>query len=584
MKKITFKTLLVAAGLLMGGMGAWADTMNPTVKMTYVDKGNADTSYGEIAAGETAKAGYNKIDGGSVVMAYEKWGCNWITYLQVDASSLPSGATVTGATLTYDQSGSTDSKRATTVGAGYNSSAWSSTMTFNTADKTITKVGTTQSTSTTSSSTFETKSIDITAAFAGDADNIVTILLYETAAAGCYIKNPAVTVTYITGAVAKYDYELNAVDGLGTKIKTLASGNEFEGMSVTAYFPYMFYEGGTLYTTATTPYSATLDKDNLTKNITYTEAASTIVAYMEGEAVSSESDEDANCSNGKWGHVVGGKKATLATLPRGKYTATIYLKANGNRSIVLRDEANADNNTNTISSLPISKSSPAGVYTTDEFDIINTTTIVFTGYTTGENKSNQSADIDYILITKTGELPVSATVGGDGWATFVAPADLDFSGVAGLEAFTATTNGITVELTKVDNVQEGTGVVLKGTAGSYVIPFAVSSSTAKGDLKSGAVADVEDDDAHVYYGLTMIDGKATFAKVATGAIAAGKAYFMLDAAGAREFLTIAGEEATGIETVKAQINNNRYYNLQGVEVAQPTKGLYIVNGKKLLVK
>ncbi|MCR5680353.1 MAG: hypothetical protein K6G08_09135 [Prevotella sp.] len=418
-----------------------------------------------------------------------------------------------------------------------------------------------------------------------EAANVIAFAIYTNTGREQTLKNVQLKLEYSTGAVAKYDYELNAVDGLGTKIKTLASGDEYEGKSATAYFPYMFDEGGTLYTTATTPYSATFDKDNLTKNITYTEAASTIVAYMEGEAVASESGEDANCSNGKWGHVEGNKKATLATLPRGKYTATIYLKANPNRSIVLRDNANEDNNTNTIISLPISKTSPAGVYTTDEFDIINTTTIAFSGYTTGDGKTNQSADIDYIYITKTGELTsVSATVGGDGWATFVAPADLDFSGVAGLEAFTATTGGTTVELTKVDNVQEGTGVVLKGTAGSYDIPFAVSSSTAKGDLKSGAVADVEADAAHVYYGLTMIDGKATFAKVTSGAIAAGKAYFMLDADGAREFLTIAGEEATGIETVKAQINNNRYYNLQGVEVAQPTKGLYIVNGKKLLVK
>ena len=30
--------------------------------------------------------------------------------------------------------------------------------------------------------------------------------------------------------------------------------------------------------------------------------------------------------------------------------------------------------------------------------------------------------------------------------------------------------------------------------------------------------------------------------------------------------------------------DNVYYNLQGVRVAQPTKGLYIVNGKKVMIK
>ena len=43
------------------------------------------------------------------------------------------------------------------------------------------------------------------------------------------------------------------------------------------------------------------------------------------------------------------------------------------------------------------------------------------------------------------------------------------------------------------------------------------------------------------------------------------------------------EETTGINAIKENANN-RYFNLQGVEVAQPTKGLYIVNGKKVLVK
>ena len=44
------------------------------------------------------------------------------------------------------------------------------------------------------------------------------------------------------------------------------------------------------------------------------------------------------------------------------------------------------------------------------------------------------------------------------------------------------------------------------------------------------------------------------------------------------------DETTGINSVNAEANNGAYYNLQGIRVAQPTKGLYIVNGKKMLVK
>lgn len=43
--------------------------------------------------------------------------------------------------------------------------------------------------------------------------------------------------------------------------------------------------------------------------------------------------------------------------------------------------------------------------------------------------------------------------------------------------------------------------------------------------------------------------------------------------------------ATGIDTVNRDtMNNNQYYNLSGQRVAQPTRGLYIVNGKKIILK
>jgi len=233
---------------------------------------------------------------------------------------------------------------------------------------------------------------------------VIAFAIYTNTGREQTLKNVQLKLSYSASAVSKFEYELNAVDESDTKIKTLVSGEEFEGKTVKAYFPYMFYEESKLYTTASTPYSVNFDKDNKVKNVQYSEASSNIVAYMEGESVVAESGEDAAYSNGKWGHVEGGKTATISTLPAGKYTATIYLKANGNRSIVLRNTANSDVNTNVIANLPINKNSAAGVYTSDEFLITKTTTIGFSGYTSG-TKTNQSADIDYILITKTGEAP-----------------------------------------------------------------------------------------------------------------------------------------------------------------------------------
>lgn len=44
------------------------------------------------------------------------------------------------------------------------------------------------------------------------------------------------------------------------------------------------------------------------------------------------------------------------------------------------------------------------------------------------------------------------------------------------------------------------------------------------------------------------------------------------------------DETVGIATVNTAKQQDVYYNLQGVRVAQPTKGLYIINGKKVVVK
>ena len=48
---------------------------------------------------------------------------------------------------------------------------------------------------------------------------------------------------------------------------------------------------------------------------------------------------------------------------------------------------------------------------------------------------------------------------------------------------------------------------------------------------------------------------------------------------------IEGNETTGIKELETEVlNNNKYYNLQGIEVAYPVKGIYIHNGKKVIVK
>ncbi len=74
----------------------------------------------------------------------------------------------------------------------------------------------------------------------------------------------------------------------------------------------------------------------------------------------------------------------------------------------------------------------------------------------------------------------------------------------------------------------------------------------------------------------------------TGALNALRAYFQIADANAAPVLSIDGEddEATGIRSIEnGQLTiDNEYYDLSGRRVVKPTKGVYIINGKKVILK
>ncbi len=76
------------------------------------------------------------------------------------------------------------------------------------------------------------------------------------------------------------------------------------------------------------------------------------------------------------------------------------------------------------------------------------------------------------------------------------------------------------------------------------------------------------------------------AKAAGANLAAHRAYLSTAAtAGARDYLEFSFGETTAITKVEnTKQNVEGYYNLNGQRIANPTKGLYIVNGKKVVIK
>lgn len=138
-------------------------------------------------------------------------------------------------------------------------------------------------------------------------------------------------------------------------------------------------------------------------------------------------------------------------------------------------------------------------------------------------------------------------------------------------------------------IAAGTGYVIEATEGTY--PFAVSNEAVSviGDnalkVSDGSVTVAAED--NIYVLAQRSNGNVGFSKVEEGVtIPVGKAYLQLSSGGEAKasFLSFGG--VTAIESVEAngKAGNNEYYTLQGVRTTAPVKGLYIVNGKKVVVK
>ena len=172
-------------------------------------------------------------------------------------------------------------------------------------------------------------------------------------------------------------------------------------------------------------------------------------------------------------------------------------------------------------------------------------------------------------------------------STYVTTSDLDFSGVAGLKAYVATAAaGGKVTLEEVGAVPANTPLMLIGTASTeYIVPLAASASApAVNMFVAGDGTTTFDGTTYDY--ILFSDG--LFYQIGSGAVPVGKAYLHCTSdptTASAPYLSIDFGGTTGINAVKdSEKVNGEYYNLAGQRVAQPTKGLYIVNGKKVIIK
>ncbi len=383
-------------------------------------------------------------------------------------------------------------------------------------------------------------------------------------------------INVLFNAYEKEDYTIMAqVDG--EDLVAVGTGTNFLDGSETAFFSKFATKDGDWYQ-AEAPYSIALDA--ATVNVPYTKIDD-VVYCSEAEAIEGVEVMDGafknNMSNG-FGAVLNNTK--IATLEAGVYSITACVVGRANDRFVDFYKGAVDEANNILHVV----SQNAGGVASAIFSLSTTTDIVGNGGYNTPSANGHSCD--YILITK---LPsaVTATVSDAGWATLYTPYALDFSGVTGLTAYTATLSESTVTLTAVKDVPTNTGVVLKGAEGKYDVPVIASSETAKGYLQGSAEATAWDAFAgNTLYILTMNGENAQFNPVVSGEIEAGKAFLKVaDDSEVQAFTVVFADETTGIETMRNVENekmSNAVFDLSGRRVAKAQKGVYIVNGKKVV--
>lgn len=181
------------------------------------------------------------------------------------------------------------------------------------------------------------------------------------------------------------------------------------------------------------------------------------------------------------------------------------------------------------------------------------------------------------------------------WTTFTSAYNLDFSSADGLTAYTAKYNkdNDAVALTQVNRVKAKTGLILKGEAGKpYTLTILPSNEAELDAPADNQLVDCVDafwwssSRENDYF---LSNGK--FVKSAhDGWALPGKSFLSIEGgrpnhsgSPLRVYVDNTATAINGI-TNNPVVKDEAYYNLQGVKVQHPQHGVFIHNGKKVVLK
>lgn len=246
-----------------------------------------------------------------------------------------------------------------------------------------------------------------------------------------------------------------------------------------------------------------------------------------------------------------------------------------------------------LASVTVDINSPLGITDETFSNLANATLYVPAGCKSAYEAADYWKEFKEIV-----ELATTITMSANGICTYANGNDLDFSGVDGLRAYIVSgfnpTTG-TLVLTSVTEVPASEGLLLKGAEGNYTIPYTTTDMVYSNLLTGVTTATIISPTEGSETNFILANGKHGinfYTLSQAGEIAAGKAYLHLPTTSisslSRGFRLVYEDEITGIEEKQAEAEptagEDVYYDLQGRCVENPTHGIYIINGKKVLIK
>lgn len=307
------------------------------------------------------------------------------------------------------------------------------------------------------------------------------------------------------------------------------------------------------------------------------------ITFTSGTEIGSTTVNGTPDSMTKNGITISSDDAAFATAEYRFYAnSTTTISTNQGKIIKIEFEGNGTDSSNSLVNLTVkdgngvyeATTAKAGTWTG------NAESVVFAA---GKQARATKVTVTIKLSTTT------VTLAKSGYASYCSAYPLDFSDAEGFAAYyVSDVNDTEVTFTKITGVIAG-GVpfILYGESDADCqLQYAEEAGeTFESNMLVGTLAPTyvtTEENGATNYGLK--DGN--FLKINPGVVPANKAYLQVkDVNAAALRIVFADGEATAIEAVESAAKNDGvYYNIAGQRVQTPTSGIYIVNGKKVLVK